>query len=888
MPDLIDFSKATTGSAEWWLPRLERRLIARQADMKLFDDYYHGRHRMTYHTARVLGAFGATFRDLRVNYCGVVVDALNERLEVQGFRLGRDQAAADAAWDIWQRNRLDALFARGSRSGLTKGEFSLSVWVTSAGEPRIAVEDGGEVYVATNPGDPHDRRAAIKRWYDEDERRLYAIVYLADGIYWFRSSQMDAPIGAQLGDLPSGFGRGGGAGTKTSDPASVGSVTWERYIVADAPWPLPNPIGVVPVVPLPNRPDIFGVGESELAAIRPIQDAINANIVNVMLAGQFAAFRQKYASNVRLEIDPDTGQPKEPWKVDISTVMTAPPPENDEPEVKFGEFEQTDMSGYIALHEGFVQGMATISRTPPHYFLGQALALDTLVPTPIGFRTMGDLAPGDEVYDERGDPQVVEKAYPVLVGEPCYRVLFDDGSEVIADADHKWVTSHYTKRRAGRDVSRETTVVTTREIAETLVVRGGQGWSAHHYVPVTAPLLGRDVDLPIDPYMLGVWLGDGDSRAGTITQSVTDADALSELLVAVGERVDNREETDKPTIRRLHIRKPVPGRCIRGHDRALGVHNCAACERDRRASSLGPITNATLTRRLRALSLLHAKAIPEIYMQAPPAARLALLQGLMDTDGHAGANGQVEFTQASETIARDVLRLAASLGHKPTLRSRPTLHQRQYRVTWSAPEPVFRLPRKVAAQRIARVTEHGLSAGPFRRYIVACEPVESEPVRCIRVSGPSHQFLVTEACIATHNSGTFPSGESLRSAEAGLTFKARDRIRDDSEPVEEAMMLAFRMKSLQQGMTPRAAARFALWAARTDSEALWRDPETKTESEHVDALVKLGSINVPQEVLWSKIPATPQEVQLWKSMQPSAQPVPPSTPEMPIPPLEGV
>lgn len=496
MPTWLDPTKAQAGSAEWWLPRLERRLIARQADMALFDDYYHGRHRMTYHTARVLGAFGVTFKDLRVNYCGVVVDGLNERLEVQGFRLGKDQAAADGAWGIWQRNRLDALFARGTRSGLTKQEFSLSVWVTRAGEPRIAVEDGSEVYIATNPGDPHDRRAAFKRWYDEDERRLYAIVYLADGIHWFRSAQTDVPT-PQLGELPEGFGRGGGAGTKKSGATPTDAVRWERYIVDDAPWPVANPTGIVPVVPIPNKPDIFGVGESELVAIRPIQDAINANIVNVMLAGQFSAFRQRTATNVRLEMDPDTGKPVQPWQIAIDSLLTAPPPEPGDPETKFSEFGQTDLDGYIALHEAYVQAMATISRTPPHYFLGQ--------------------------------------------------------------------------------------------------------------------------------------------------------------------------------------------------------------------------------------------------------------------------------------------------------------------------------------------------------------------------------------------SGNFPSGESLRSAEAGLTFKARDRIRDASDPVEEAMMLAFLMKSRQGSLTSTAAAKFAKWAARPDSEVLWRDPETKTESEHVDALVKLGSIGVPQEVLWSKIPATPQEVQLWKTMQPLP------APELPAP-----
>lgn len=365
----IDFSTATRGSAEWWLPKLESRLVARHANMDLFDNYYHGDHRMTYHTARVLGAFGATFRGLRMNYCGVVVDALAERLEVQGFRIGSDQGAADAAWDIWQRNRLDASFARGVRAGLTKGEFSLIVWVDGKGEPRISVEDGAEVYVATDPGNSHARRAAIKRWRDEDERRLYAIVYLPDGIYKFRSEEGDAPW-HRVATTPPDYERFVAVGTPV-DPNSLTQTKWERWNVDGESWPLENPFGVVPVVPIPNKPDVFGAGESELAAIVPIQDAINANIVNVMLAGQFSAFRQRYATNVTLEVD-EQGKIQEPWRIAVDSMLTAPPPNVGEPETKFGEFSETNLSGYMTLHEGYVQGMATISRMPPHYFLGQS------------------------------------------------------------------------------------------------------------------------------------------------------------------------------------------------------------------------------------------------------------------------------------------------------------------------------------------------------------------------------------------------------------------------------------------------------------------------------------------------------------------------------------
>jgi Phage portal protein, SPP1 Gp6-like len=377
----IDFSTAPANSPEWWLQRLEARLLARQQPMALFDDYYRGNHRLSYHSARMLGAFGQTFRELRVNYCGVVVDALAERLDVNGFRFAEDQRAADAAWGIWHDSGLESLFDRGLRSGLTKGEAALLVWVNADGSPRIWAEDGSQTIVASDPADPANRRAALKRWFDPDARRLFATVYLPGGLYKYQTppNTSDDPIASQGGSLPTpGWNRGGGAtgqgasgtGPGTTLPATGASATrWLRRVTDGEPWPLPNPLGVVPVIPLPTKPDLHGIGESELRVIIPIQDAINANIVNVMLAGQFAAFRQRWATNVKLEVDAATGKPVQPWNIAIDTLLTTPPPEPGEPATQFGSFDATELDGYIALHGAYVQALATISRTPPHYFI---------------------------------------------------------------------------------------------------------------------------------------------------------------------------------------------------------------------------------------------------------------------------------------------------------------------------------------------------------------------------------------------------------------------------------------------------------------------------------------------------------------------------------------
>lgn len=164
-----------------------------------------------------------------------------------------------------------------------------------------------------------------------------------------------------------------------------------------------------------------------------------------------------------------------------------------------------------------------------------------------------------------------------------------------------------------------------------------------------------------------------------------------------------------------------------------------------------PATYETVRAILRRTGLMNNKHIPEAYFQASPAQRLALLQGLMDTDGTCGTNGHIELALNNERLARQAQRLILSLGHKVRMTSRLETHGKgvgstNYRMTWTAPDPVFRLPRKLARQKIATA---GWSR---RRFIVSVEPVPSVPVRCLCVSGPSHLFLVGEECVATHNS----------------------------------------------------------------------------------------------------------------------------------------
>ena len=137
---------------------------------------------------------------------------------------------------------------------------------------------------------------------------------------------------------------------------------------------------------------------------------------------------------------------------------------------------------------------------------GKALAADTPVPTPGGWRCMGELAVGDQVFDESGGPATIVAATPVMLGRPCREVVFSDGQSLIADTSHGWVTRTRSERRHGRPGS----VRTTAEIAMSL--RAGEEWN--HHIPLAGPARYPVQHLPEDPYDLGRRLG---GRAATET-----------------------------------------------------------------------------------------------------------------------------------------------------------------------------------------------------------------------------------------------------------------------------------------------------------------------------------------------------------------------------------
>lgn len=353
---------------------------------------------------------------------------------------------------------------------------------------------------------------------------------------------------------------------------------------------------------------------------------------------------------------------------------------------------------------------------------GKALALDTPIPTPTGWTTMGALREGDRVFGTDGKPTLVTCKSEVFVGHDCYRVTLSDGSSLVADAGHKWSVIDSANGNERR-------VLTTEYMAGRVKYRLSN--PRNRFLIENGAPLQFDVNptLPLHPYILGLWLGDGHNIGARLATSAEDADELMTRIRECGHEC--RHSVDKAGKHTVYLsgRRYNPGR----------------------AGGSDVVSSA-----LQSMGMLKGrpKYVPDEYLVASVEDRLALIQGLLDTDGSADKRGRVEFCNTEYSLAVAVRRLLWSLGFKNTLRVRSTAGKDAYIVdlTPGDSQRLFRFNRKQA--RLRTLTPRG-AASVGRRSIVSIERVPSVPTQCITVSAQDSMFIAGEGCVPTHNSDMF-------------------------------------------------------------------------------------------------------------------------------------
>lgn len=347
--------------------------------------------------------------------------------------------------------------------------------------------------------------------------------------------------------------------------------------------------------------------------------------------------------------------------------------------------------------------------------MGKALDVNTPIPTPSGFKTMGDIKVGDEVYGRDGKIYNVTFATEFQHNRKCYNIKFDDGSTIVADAEHIWTVDDKSFKRGKKERD-----LTTQEMLDNgLFLSDG---CKKYSIKNTAPILNEEKNLEIDPYLLGYWLGDGESLGSRITYHAKD-DAILEYCTNLGYETTVSSDKRNSNVKTLYIKNFI--------------------------------------HKIKNLNLYGNKHIPENYLWSSVEQRTSLLKGLMDSDGNSCKpvrgrefNNICEFSNKNSILVDNFVQLARSLGFKPKKTSKFINGIEYFIVRFTAYNDYsigapFSLERKIK------------NIGPREKYtfttsrlICSIEEVDSRPVKCIQVSAPDHIFLAGEQFIPTHNTTT--------------------------------------------------------------------------------------------------------------------------------------
>ena len=329
--------------------------------------------------------------------------------------------------------------------------------------------------------------------------------------------------------------------------------------------------------------------------------------------------------------------------------------------------------------------------------VGKQLPITTRVPTPNGWTTMGELKIGDEIFGPDGTLTKVSFVTPIQYNVPCYRIFFNDGTSQIAGGPHKWSVSAW---------SRNWKTMTTEEMYKQGVItidkRGNK--KAKFGVPIAKAVQLPNQELPIDPYILGYWLGDGHSYSRNVYVGDEDIDCVN-----------------------FEIERKKKENCwnlwIKGLDyKTLNKNH-----------------------------LIQNKHIPSQYLRASEYQRRELLRGLMDSDGSSCANAGVEFYTSNTKILEGVLELIQSLGYAPRVRQKWLQGKIRYTIWFLVEkgEDVYKYQRK-----IDKVVPLKTLSRLNKKMIRDIQPVKSVPSVCIEVDHKDHLYLI-ENFLVTHNTEVF-------------------------------------------------------------------------------------------------------------------------------------
>ena len=334
--------------------------------------------------------------------------------------------------------------------------------------------------------------------------------------------------------------------------------------------------------------------------------------------------------------------------------------------------------------------------------LGKALSIDTPISLPNGeWKILNDIVVGDLILGADGKSTKVTNITNIMYNHNCYKIEFDYADPIIADEDHLW------KINSG-PVKIKNKIMTTKELIDLCNKKASKEGMPN--IDISKPIKNTKKDFIIDPYILGMWLGDGSKNAARIAISCDDYDNISKNFIERNVKITQY--------------KPKKG----ANSGYFGIYNFLPG--------------------LRQLNLFGNKHIPRIYFSGSIKQRLELLRGLMDSDGNCSQKGDCEFYQKDHNLIIQIRELLTSLGIKSRIRTKIIKSETYYIVKFCTRQfYVFNLKRKRELQK--RCKNHIKNT---KHYIKSITPIDSVPVRCLTVDNNDHMFLCGTSMIPTHNS----------------------------------------------------------------------------------------------------------------------------------------
>lgn len=385
---------------------------------------------------------------------------------------------------------------------------------------------------------------------------------------------------------------------------------------------------------------------------------------------------------------------------------------------------------------------------------GKAQPLTSRLKTPDGWILMGDVEVGQLLQMPDGTSAPVSAIYP-QGSIDVYRIRFEDGRTVECCADHLWKVYQYNWTRHGDQTGYR--VIDTKEIIKLL--QGPHG-ERRTYVPLLTPPEGEDIALPLDPYLLGVLLGDGYLGPGCVRFSSAD----TQIVEAVRQALPDECEIVK-----------YPGSKL--YDYAIVG----------KVPRVNPVLDI-----IRALGLedvrSYAKFVPSIYFRGSLSQRMDLIRGLMDTDGTIDVNGTTSFSTTSSVLSSHVQHLIRSIGGLAKVsRKQPNFTHRGIlklgRLAFSVnirtrdPGDLFHLDRK----RHRAPTEYQYRDA-LRLRIASVEHIGQKEAQCITVDHPDHLYI-TDGYTVTHNThvAVWKACEALDAKQIERIVLTRPAVEADEE-----------------------------------------------------------------------------------------------------------